>query len=297
MHKAEIIDNLFNKPLIHILFMQVSLVQHHFQHTQQSLMAEERSLDDSFSAELTQLGVREDDPQYYDSDNESDNDAVEPSEAPGSTDSEHEEDIATQVEAVPNAKDFEKFDVCDGSYSITHEQFMSTASSQFCQDLHRQTGTDILCPSTINGVIDFVPKLDNGLIVRQIIRDRAGHAAKSLIITIWLIVCLKGHCNTGMSISTSARKDCAVLRHTAVDLAHDHEFGERSKGFLRRYLTYWERRVREKYASPRTSMCVRWDNVAWWLAPGLATVEIVGFPGQTAPTTRFQIKTAPTTIY
>ncbi len=29
----------------------------------------------------------------------------------------------------------------------------------------------------------------------------------------------------------------------------------------------------------------------------MAIVEIVGFQGQTAPTTRFEIQTAPTTIY
>ncbi len=31
--------------------------------------------------------------------------------------------------------------------------------------------------------------------------------------------------------------------------------------------------------------------------PGLATVEIVGFRGQTAPTIKFEIQTAPTIIY
>ena len=208
-----------------------------------------------------------DDPQYYDSDNPSDAEVVEESEAhhSASSDSEPHEisDAPTQV-VVPSFLDLGRFEASGGFHSLSRELFETTGSHRFCKSLHEQTGTDQLYPFTVDGVVHFITQLNNSEISLQITRDRAGHVAKGLVIGIWLIVCLKAHSNTSISPSTLARKNCAVLRRTAIDLAHDPEQADASKGLLHKYLVYWERRVRNVYASTTSSMYVDWSGVVWW---------------------------------
>ena len=54
------------------------------------------------------------------------------------------------------------------------------------------------------------------------------------------------------------------LKRSVVDLAHDPEQGEPSKSLLHKYIVYWERRVRNTYASSPSSMYVDWSGVVWW---------------------------------
>ena len=216
---------------------------------------------------ITHVGVREDDPQYYDSENESDLDAVEPSEAPGS-EPEDEAYPSTQVTAYPKMKDLEKFNAdTTGSHplpSVTQEEFASTASFVFCEKLHQQTGTYALCHHTIAGLTDCLSRLNNTEILQQVNRQRTGHAVKGLIITLWLFVYLKAHSNVPVTPYVHVGQKCGALRRAAIDLAHDTEQGDPSKRLLELTLVYWERRIRNAYAPGKALGYVDWSLIAWW---------------------------------
>ncbi len=86
------------------------------------------------------------------------------------------------------------------------------------------------------------------------------------MITIWLIICLKAHNNLGIMAYLHARKHCASLARTAVELYDDPDQEGPSKSLLRLSLAYWERRIRETYAYSKTAGYVLWDQIRWWKA-------------------------------
>ena len=219
---------------------------------------------------IASVGVREDDPQYYDSENESDADAVEASDA---ADSENESEeggvqLSTQFNGYPTMRDFDKYhvDTFGLTETITHEQFTSTRTHTFLVFLHAQTHTELVSEYTIDAAVDCLTRLQNPEIIQEAFGHRTGHALKGLMITIWLIICLKAHNNLSITPYLHARKHCAALARTAVELYHDSAQEGPSKSLLRLSLTYWERRIRETYAYSQTTGYVLWDQIRWWKA-------------------------------
>lgn len=99
---------------------------------------------------ITHLGVREDDPQHYDSNNAG------PSETLGS---ESESELSARVSNFPTVKDSDKCYPAT-SYSstlFTRDQFISTAANSICEGLLQHTGTLDLCRFTIHGIVNCLP--------------------------------------------------------------------------------------------------------------------------------------------
>jgi hypothetical protein len=211
---------------------------------------------------LQHNGIREEDPQYYDSEKEYDSEELDETQDPV------QDEQATQVPP-PDKSNFDQYNECalgiQTSNNDVKEMLKGTNITSFAEHLLRSTCTLSLSNNIQNALIDVLPRLKSIQLISRLRRDQVGHAEKGLILLIWLIVCLKAHNRIQPTVYKLPHKICSVLRRTGVDLAHDPAQGKTSKQYIESSLTYWEKRLRQAYSVYQdTSRNVQWGKVSWW---------------------------------
>lgn len=138
-----------------------------------------------------------------------------------------------------------------------------TGAATFAQLLLKKTATRSIGDETKRGFLRSLHDIGNSKIVEEVAGTTVTPAVKALYISVWLIVCLKVHNERPPTEHQPAHVQCAVLHHSAVQiavrLAAQYEDSENSEDYIIDLIRYWSNRlgdIRSVHGS--------WDDVHWW---------------------------------
>lgn len=144
--------------------------------------------------------------------------------------------------------------------------------NQFLETLLEKSCTRMTRSSTVTGLAGFVGRFSNDLLLSEITtKDTATSLSlpvKALIISIWLIVCLKVHNGRAPTVQDPAWRQCATLKGIAIAIASDsdeiitrHVLPSSDKitshDVLLNLIRYWTARM--EAFKPR-----EWSDIPWW---------------------------------
>ena len=188
-------------------------------------------------------------PQYYDSENEEDPEAIEDaphqaSQVPGQS---------SQLSTLQNSAYLRNYDQVQGMVipiAPSLADLRVSGARRFLSMFCKATNTDLPKDHTMEAVLDCLPKLSNALILDEVKQDRASHGVRGLIIAIWLVVCLKIQNNEEPTLENEAHRWLRVLAESAVELAQDPS-QKSSRTTLELSLDYWSKRLLRAYGPMR----------------------------------------------
>lgn len=164
---------------------------------------------------------------------------------------------AQQPRYLEHSDVWSRYDV-PGNGTMTDAVLRLTPAAAFLRTLTTRTSTHVTLDGTLTGLTIILNLISNEQLMSEATEEELGSPVKTLIISIWLIVCLKVHNNRAPTVYEPAWRQCATLKDIAIAIACDSDKFTSNPTFMD-LIKYWTGRIEALRSAGGD-----WSDFAWW---------------------------------